>query len=94
MTGGGCMIYAYRILNFKSDSVDVSYQVEAFCSPNERQNDYIHTHDNLNKTYKLNLNKDTLIIQGLDDCGTLIYQNSTLIGEEKSTKRKIVFSEN
>jgi hypothetical protein len=34
-----------------------------------------------------------LSIQGINDYGTLIFQNSTLIGEDKSTKRKIVFSE-
>jgi hypothetical protein len=34
-----------------------------------------------------------LSIHGLDDYDRLIFQNSTLIGEDKSTKRKIVFSE-
>jgi hypothetical protein len=33
-----------------------------------------------------------VVEHGLDDYGTLIFQNSTLIGEDKSTK-KIVFSE-
>jgi hypothetical protein len=93
MTDGGCMIYTYRILNFKSDSVEVSYQVMAYCSPNERQNNYNHTNDHLIKTYKWSVCKDSLSIHGLDDYGTLIFQNSTLIGEDKSTKRKIVFSE-
>ena len=93
MTDGGCMIYTYRILNFKSDSVEVSYQVMAYCSPNERQNNDNHTQDKLTKTYKWSVCKDSLSIHGLDDYGTLIFQNSTLIGEDKSTKRKIVFSE-
>ena len=93
LTDGGCMIYTYRILNFKSDSVEVSYQVKTYCSPNERQNNDNHTQDKLTKTYKWSVCKDSLSIHGLDDYGTLIFQNSTLIGEDKSTKRKIVFSE-
>jgi hypothetical protein len=93
LTDGGCMIYTYRILNFRSDSVEVSYQVMAYCSPYERQNNYNHTNDHLIKTYKWSVCKDSLSIHGLDDYGTLIFQNSTLIGEDKSTKRKIVFSE-
>jgi hypothetical protein len=93
MTDGGCMIYTYRILNFRSDSVEVSYQVKTYCLPNERQNNDNHTHDNLIKTYKWSVCKDSLSIHGLDDYDRLIFQNSTLIGEDKSTKRKIVFSE-
>jgi hypothetical protein len=34
-----------------------------------------------------------VIEHGLDDYGTLIFQNSTLIEEDKSIKRKIVFNE-
>jgi hypothetical protein len=93
MIDGGCTIYTYRILNFRSDSVEVSYQVEAYCTPNERQNNDNHTQDKLTKTYKWSVCKDSLSIHGLDDYGTLIFQNSTLIGEDKSTKRKIVFGE-
>ena len=93
MTDGSCMIYTYRILNFRSDSVKVSYQVKTYCLPNERQNNDNHTHDNLIKTYKWSVCKDSLSIHGLDDYDRLIFQNSTLIGEDKSTKRKIVFSE-
>ena len=93
MTNGGCMIYTYRILNFKTDSVVVSYQVMAYCSPKEIENNYAHLYDNLTKTYKWTVSNDTITINGLDDYGKLTLQNSNLIGVDKSTKRKIEFSE-
>ena len=93
MINGGCMIYSYRILNFKTDSVVVSYQVIANCSPKEIENNYNHMYDNLTKTYKWTACNDTITINGLDEYGKLILKNSNLIGEDKSTKRKIEFKE-
>ena len=93
LTDGGCMVYTYRILNFKTDSVVVSYQVMAYCSPKERENNFSNIYDNFTKTYSWSVSKDTLTINGLDDYGKLIFQNSKLIGGDKSTKRKIEFSE-
>jgi len=93
LTDGGCMVYTYRILNFKTDSVVVSYQVIAYCSPKERENNFSNIYDNFTKTYSWSVSKDTLTINGLDDYGKLIFQNSKLIGGDKSTKRKIEFSE-
>ena len=93
MTNGGCMIYTYRIFHFKTDSVVVSYQVIAQCTPKEIENNYNHMYDNLSKTYSWTANNDTLFINGMDDYGKLIIQNSKLIGEDNSTKRKIEFSE-
>ncbi len=93
MTNGGCMIYTYRILNFQTDSVIVSYQVMAYCSQKELENNYAHLYDNLTETYKWTASNDTITINGLDDYGKLTLQNSNLIGEDKSTKRKIEFSE-
>jgi hypothetical protein len=93
LTDGGCMVYTYRILNFKTDSVVVSYQVMAYCSPKERENNFSNIYDNFTKTYSWSVSKDTLTINGLDDYGKLFFQNSKLIGGDKSTKRKIEFSE-
>jgi hypothetical protein len=93
MTDGGCMIYTYRILNFKTDSVVVSYQVMAYCSPKERENNYSNIYDNFIKTYSWSVNSDTLTINGLDDYGKLTIQNSKLVGEDKLTKRYIEFNE-
>lgn len=93
LTEGGCMVYTYRILNFKTDSVVVSYQVMAYCSPKERENNYNHMYDNLIKTYKWSANSDTITINGLDDYGKLTIQNSKLVGEDKLTKRYIEFNE-
>ena len=93
MSNGGCMIYTYRILHFKTDSILVSYQVIAQCAPKEIENNYTHMYDNLSKTYSWTAINDTIIINGLDDYGKFIVQNSKLIGEDNSTKRKIEFSE-
>lgn len=93
MKDGGCMIYTYRLLHFKTDSVVVSYQVIASCSPKERENNYKHMYDNLTKTYKWSGNNDTITINGFDDYGKLIIQNSKLLGEDKLTKRHLEFKE-
>ena len=93
MTDGGCMVYTYRILNFKTDSVTVAYQVIAYCSPKERENNYSNMYDNFTKTYSWSVGKDTLTINGLDDYGKLIFHNSKIIGSDKNTKRKIEFNE-
>jgi hypothetical protein len=50
-------------------------------------------YDNLSKTYSWTANNDTLFINGMDDYGKLIIQNSKLTGEDNSSKRKIEFSE-
>jgi len=93
MTDGGCMIYTYRFLNFKKDSVVVSYEVIASCTPKERESNYNHMYDNLTKTYKWSANSNTITIIGLDEYGKLTLQNSKLIGEDKLTKRYIEFNE-
>ena len=93
MTNGGCMIYTYRILNFKLDSVVVSYQVIAACLPKELDNNYTHMYDDLIETYSWSAQNDTITINGLDDYGPLTFQNSKLIGEDKFTKRPIEFIE-
>lgn len=93
MTDGGCMMYTYRILHFKTDSVTVAYQVIAHCSPKERENNYSNIYDNFTKTYSWSVSKDTLTINGLDDYGKLIFRNSKIIGSDKFTKRNIEFSE-
>lgn len=93
MTDGGCMVYTYRILHFKTDSVTVSYQVIAYCSPKERENNYSNIYENFTKKYSWSVSKDTLTIYGLDDYGKLIFHNSKLYGSDKNTKRKIEFNE-
>lgn len=93
MTDGGCMIYTYQILNFNQDSVAVSYQVTAYCSLKERENNYNRTSDNSVKKYKWSNKNDTLTIEGYDNYGKLAFQNSILMGEDKLTKRSIEFKE-
>lgn len=93
MTEGGCMIYTYRILNFKTDSVVVSFQIIANCWPKVIENNYTHMYDNFIKTYKWSASGDTITINGLDDYGKLTLKNSKLIGEDKLTRRHITFNE-
>lgn len=93
MTEGGCMIYTYRILNFSLDSVVVSYQTIAHCSPQEMENSYRNMYDSFTQTYKWTVSRDTLTIYGLEDYGKLMLQHKQITGEDKFTKKAIVFSE-
>jgi hypothetical protein len=93
MSDGGCMIYTYQILNFSQDSVAVSYQVIASCSPKERESSYNRMYNNSIKNYKWSANNDSITIEGLNDYGKLQFQNSILIGEDKFKKRNIEFNE-
>ncbi len=93
MTGGGCMIYKYQILNFSQDSVVVSYQVIANCLPKERENSYNHMYDDLTKKYKWSSNNNTITIENFDAYGKLTLQNSKLSREDNLAKRHIEFNE-
>ena len=52
MTDGGCMIYTYQVLKFEQDSVKVSYQAIASCSPKEMEDNYKEMYKNQIKKYK------------------------------------------
>jgi len=93
MTNGGCMIYTYRILKFKTDSVVVAYQLLAYCSPSEAAHNYTYVHDQSTPNHKWSACNDTITIEGLDDYGTLIWQESKMIGTDKFTERHIEFNE-
>jgi len=82
MSDGGCMIYTYRVLNFKKDSVIVSYRVIAECSTKSLEKGYENMHNNLTKTYKWTLKNETINIEGFDEYGTLSIANSKLIGKD------------
>ena len=83
MTDGGCMIYTYQILNFKKDSVVVSYRVIADCTSKEKEKGYENMYNELTKTYKWTLKDKMIHIAGLDDYGTLTIQDLKLIGKSK-----------
>jgi hypothetical protein len=91
MTDGGCMIFTYRILEFKQDSVTISYRVKASCTPKERENGYEHMYDNLTKIYKWKINKDILIIENCKEFGKLKIQKSKLIGQDDDWMTAIEF---
>ena len=83
MDGGGCMIYTFRILNFKKDSVVVSYRVKADCTSKEKEKGYENMYNDLTRTYKWTVNDKIIHIAGLDDYGALSIQDSKLIGKNK-----------
>lgn len=93
MTDGGCMIYTYRVLNFNKDSVTVSYEVEAKCTPQDREKNYINQLRNAVKSYKWSNRNNLLLIEGFDEYGELIFQNTTITGRDKSSGRSVEFKE-
>lgn len=93
MTDGGCMIYTYRVLKFSQDSVTVSYEVDAKCTPQEREKNYNNQLKNAVKNYKWGTRNNLLLIEGFDEYGELIFQNATITGFDKSSCRSIEFRE-
>lgn len=93
MTGGGCMIYTYQVLNFEQDSVKVTYQAIASCSPKERENNYKDMYKNQIKKYKWSVQNDSLTIEGFDTYGKFLFRDSVLIGKDKFKNQSIEFLE-
>lgn len=74
------MLYTYRILDFKKDSVVIYYKVIADVI-SERKSMYEHMYDNLKKTYKWKVKKDVLIIDQCKEFSKMTIQKSTLISQ-------------
>ncbi len=74
------MLYTYRILDFKKDSVVIYYKVIAEVIP-ERKAMYEHMYDNLKKPYKWKVKKGILIIDNCKEFNKMTIQKSTLIGQ-------------
>lgn len=85
------MIWTYRILDFKKDSVVVSYRVKENIIP-ERKGMYEHMYDNLKKTYKWKNNNKIVSIENCKEFSKLTIQKSKLIGQDSEMK-PIVFEE-
>jgi hypothetical protein len=81
------------IVGSKNGVLTVSYQLLANCSPSEAAHNYTHVHDQLTPKHKWFACNDTITIEGLDDYGTLIWQESKMIGTDKLTKRHIELNE-
>ena len=80
MVNGGCMKYTYCILNFKENSVSISYEFEANCSP---KNKSIKRHKTKEfKTYNYYIINDEIVIKGFNDYGNLQIKDSKLIGKK------------
>ena len=93
MAGGGCMIYTYQVLNFEQDSVKVSYQGIASCSPKERENNYKELYKNQFKKYKWSVQNDSLTIEGFETYGKFLFRDSVLSGKDKFKNQNIEFLE-
>lgn len=93
MTDGGCMIYIYQVLDFEQDSVKVTYQAIAYCSPKERENNYNEMYKFSFKKYKWTVQNDSLIIEGFDTYGKFLFRDSVLIGKDKFKNQNIEFLE-
>ncbi len=87
------MIYTYRVLKFSPDSVTVSYEVDAKCTPQEREKNYNNQLKNAVKNYKWSTRNNLLLIEGFDEYGELIFQNATITGFDKSSGRSVEFRE-
>lgn len=87
------MLYTYRILDFKKDSVVISYKVLAEVIP-ERKEMYEHMYDNLEKTYKWKVKKGILIIDNCNEFNKMTIQKSTLINKNIEMKPLVFKQEN
>ena len=94
MVNGGCMKYTYCILNFKENSVSISYEFEANCSP---KNKSIKRHKTKEfKTYNYYIINDEIVIKGFNDYGNLQIKDSKLIGKKiinGNETREIIFNQ-
>lgn len=93
MTDGGCMIYTYRILEFKKDSVTVSYRVKANCTSKDRENGYEQMYDNLKKTYRWKSYKNILTLENFSEISNFTVDKSKIIGRDNERMRTILFTE-
>ena len=91
MSDGGCMLYTYRLLQFKQDSVWITYHVEANCTPKNKE--YLYTRNNSQspKKFKWETTNDSLTIEGFDEYGNFQIQGTSLFGIEKITEKRIEF---
>ena len=93
MTDGGCMIYTYQVLKFEHDSVKVSYQAVASCSPKEREKNYNEMYKFSFKKYKWTVQNNSLTIEGYDHYGKFLFQDSVLIAKDTLKNKNVEFLE-
>lgn len=91
LTNGGCMVYTYRILDFRADSVVISYEVIPNCTPSELDKNYANLYKDLTSTYAWSLHNDTVTIEGFENYGRLFLYQSTLYGTNQATQKSIEF---
>jgi hypothetical protein len=93
MIDGGCMIYTYEWLTFHQDSVTISYEVKAYCTPVEREKNYTNLYSDLSKNYNWSLKHDTIRIHGNSDFNELIIRDSLIFGFDRTQNRNLIFHE-
>ena len=91
-TDGGCMISTHCFFAFGKDSVTVSYNVVAHCTPKEREKDF----EFLNKhyatqRYKYFMEENSLFIGNFSDFNGMIMYNPLVILAKDKKGRKVEF---
>ncbi len=85
MTGGGCMVYTYRKLQFEKDSVIVSYKIKASCVPKEREKMFEEPPRKPQiEKYGWSIQEGKVHIQGFDEYGVLFFRGENLFGQTKN----------
>jgi hypothetical protein len=86
------MIWTYQILEFKKDSVTVSYRVNASVA-SDRKEMYEHMYDYLKKTYKWKRSKNILTIENYPEISKLTIQKSKIIARYNERMENVIFTE-
>lgn len=92
MTDGGCIISTTCLLDFKGDSVTVTYQYNADCTPKTKEAAYEQLNGRPGTTYRWKTKKNTIVIDGFKDYGALAISDDNLVGKiERNTTVPLVF---
>lgn len=83
MIDGGCMINTYRVLEFGTDSVLITYRVKAYCSPESVGANYEDMYDQLMQKHSWSLTNGTIQINGFDEYGMFGFYDTSLTGNKE-----------
>lgn len=81
-----------RVLKFDKNTVTISHQVVAYVADNELKRNYEHLYDNVTKTYKWTIYKNTLILKNGKETEKLTIQNSGLKTYDKNRQSTLYFT--
>lgn len=95
MIDGGCTIKTYCIMSFKDNIANISYYVEAYCTPKEKEKFYEENIKKYKKSEFWSEKNHIITIKNFNDYGNFIYTESTLIGKKEVNGKleNLVFEE-